>query len=1066
MGWYEPLRAIESKGSKAVRPGSLAGLHAARQEHEGQFFTSDALAAFVWRLVTFVEQRASSKAVNFSRSGTSLISLWDNSIGSGRLVQFADPERHAIYGCDVDDIAVAQLSKTLGEAGFKSKIELAGMEAVRASAMNIAIINPPFSCRIESPAMQPFASSAFGRYGPNTSAVSHMYAIEQALDCADVVFAILPSTFASSFQDASERLRAVYTLPAGLFANQGTQVSVALLAFGSLTSSEEVKRISIKALDEPLDDLGLSIRYITEPRVKRISIDANEPTITLPVTGDKRVKIVHDGRKIRLKFGCGFMQAKVMNDILRCRASEKRHEGHRLPKGVVYHGQGLLDAEMHVAQTDPIASLMRLPNIVRNHGGEPELSDSLLGYIKRRAKEVKRERTPLRHIVQGVDARAAVGSIGIAKKTHLADPSKWGSPVIKAGQSVKIAPDGDKYQFEVAGTVYRASRDELELRFDLIWETSAEDDCLSDGWYVAHHGRAKAFPDVAAFWRRRAISLGLDKWLSWDFQFEDTIELLISPRGAIAAWEQCLGKARLSAALCMLGGDGPGVICAPSYLVDESAAEFQKIGLNPDSWQIIDCAEKLQSLKRINLISLTRIRMPVQTKPVVQADGTLKAIGRKHTYGKALRRRVSVLVVDEGELLANSHSDQSQAIRSVSPKRCYVLSGTPIGNLPRNVLPLMQEVGGDGTAGQIWGDQHPKLDPTRIDQMAYSERGTDAFREKFVTTEWVTKEFLDDMTSSAAKREIPKLANVDKYREAIAPFVLRRLVAEPDVAKHIRIPTPDEIVTTLKWNPDHLSHYLTVADDFANWYVNQFEEKRGKNLVALLARIGAVVMANNAPQRGNDFHHYSGGLTSKQEYAINRLEEWTEDGNKNILFCHSPHTAELVARELKLRSVDSVVMHGGITKQKRRKALDEGFRYGEVPNLIATCQTCQAGYNIPQANRVLLYDRDWTFKVEDQAIKRTLRHDQKRQVLVERLHIEGSVDEYQAQMVAFKADCAKAGLDWAAPTMSDVAFVHIDTILAKFVDNLAAIRGLTAHEFREQMKWRKLPHKEFHNEFT
>jgi hypothetical protein len=87
-------------------------------------------------------------------------------------------------------------------------------------------------------------------------------------------------------------------------------------------------------------------------------------------------------------------------------------------------------------------------------------------------------------------------------------------------------------------------------------------------------------------------------------------------------------------------------------------------------------------------------------------------------------------------------------------------------------------------------------------------------------------------------------------------------------------------------------------------------------------------------------------------------------------------------------------------------------------------------------------------------------------VLVERLHIEGSVDEYQAQMVAFKADCAKAGLDWAAPTMSDVAFVHIDTILAKFVDNLAAIRGLTAHEFREQMKWRKLPHKEFHNEFT
>jgi len=1052
MGWYEPLRALESKGSKAARPGSLAGLHAARQAHEGQFFTSDALAAFVWRLVRFVEERAFAKAVTVSRSVDSArLNLWDNSIGSGRLVQFANPDKYAIFGCDIDDVAVAALSKALSDACFTSKIELAGMEEVRASGMNVALINPPFSCRIESPSMQRFDSSAVCRYGPNTSAVSHMYAIEQALACADVVFAIVPSTFASSFQDASGRLRAIYTLPGGLFSDQGTQVCVSLLAFGSLDSSQPVKTIGVKDLNEPLEDLGLSIRYFGEASLKRVSIEANEPTITLPVTGEKKVRVVHDGRKIHLKFGCGFMQAKVMNEILNSSAYEHRMEGHRLPKGVKYHGQGLLDVEMHVAQSDPMLSFAKIANAVRKHGGEPDVSPSLVGYIKRRAKEVKRENMPLRHIVQGVDSRAAAGSIGIAKKTHLADPTTWGSPVIKAGQSIKVEPDGDKFTFVVNETTYRASRDELQLRFDLIWETSEKEDGLPADWYVAHQGRARAFPDVAAFWRRRAIALGLDKWLSWDFQFEDAIELMISPRGAVAAWEQCLGKARLSAALCLLGGDGAGVICAPSYLVDETAAEFKKIGLPADAWQIIDSAVKLSALKRINLISLTRIRMPVETKHVVLENGTAKTIGRKRTYGKVLRRKVSVLVVDEGELLANSHSNQSQAIRSVSPKRCFVLSGTPIGNLPRNVLPLMQTVGGDGTAGQVWGEHHPKLDPTRIEQMAYSERGTDKFRETFVTTDWVTKAFEDDM-QTGAKREIPKLANVDKYRAAISPFVLRRLVAEPDVAKHIRIPTPSEIVTTLEWNPDHLSHYLTVADDFARWYVTQCEARRGKNLVALLARIGAVVMAANAPQRENTFHQYIGGLTTKQRYAIDRLEEWTNEGQKNILFTHSPATAELVSGELKLRGVESVVIHGGISKQKRRQSLDEDFRYGSVQNLIASMGVCQAGYNIAQANRVLMYDRAWTFKAEDQAIRRTLRHDQKRQVLVERLHLKGAICEYQAQMVAFKADCAKAGLDWAAPTMSDVEFVHIDMILAKFVDDHATMRGMSASDFRQAMK--------------
>lgn len=56
--WRHTLRSVASLGSRTRRPGSLAGLHAARREHLGQFFTPDPLAAWVWRMVRPAMDRA------------------------------------------------------------------------------------------------------------------------------------------------------------------------------------------------------------------------------------------------------------------------------------------------------------------------------------------------------------------------------------------------------------------------------------------------------------------------------------------------------------------------------------------------------------------------------------------------------------------------------------------------------------------------------------------------------------------------------------------------------------------------------------------------------------------------------------------------------------------------------------------------------------------------------------------------------------------------------------------------------------------------------------------------
>lgn len=80
--WYDPLRAVESRGSRAERPGLLAGLAAARREHLGQFFTPDDVAALMWRIAEPAMNAALGDKYRYSK-----ISVLDNSVGSGRLLQ-------------------------------------------------------------------------------------------------------------------------------------------------------------------------------------------------------------------------------------------------------------------------------------------------------------------------------------------------------------------------------------------------------------------------------------------------------------------------------------------------------------------------------------------------------------------------------------------------------------------------------------------------------------------------------------------------------------------------------------------------------------------------------------------------------------------------------------------------------------------------------------------------------------------------------------------------------------------------------------------------------------------
>lgn len=1028
--WYAALRNIVSLGSrKLVKIENMGMLAAARREHLGQFFTPDVVARFMWSFV----------------ANLPIHSILDNSIGSGRLLQFADPEKHSLYGVDVHQETVDEVKRVVSEAGFKCEILCAGMEQIRPTGMCASLINPPFSIHLESTGLKPEPGfTRMGKFGPDTSATSDEYAVIQALKASRVVVALLPRSSADAIRKGEgcwasskvqPRLRGVFDLPSTTFKAENATVLTSVVVFGEGPRKRQVVHETIESFDPlnlDLDLLDGERNSSREAALRYQLLDAATPTITLPVTGDRTVRVSLDGRKVRLRYLCGLTQAMVANAILKKRIFSDEH--HRLPQGILYDGQGKMDIEAYMMQDDPLAAFGTFVNSIRDAGGEPVLQPGVLATLDRKVRRHKRAALALKHTIYTRGASAMSSVIGTARKTHNADPKQWVSPIIKEGEQVEFTrTQSGMYSYLRKDREYLLNADDLEAKF--VLEGAAE------GWQVVHEGLAKAYPAEAARLRKRAIKLGIDSWLSWDFQLEDLIEATMKPTGACMAWKQACGKSRLGAGLILLAGVKHGLIVVESRLVDEMLGQLLRIGINSNDVCVIDSPDKLTRLKQINLISYERLRMAVDDTPRK----------RKITYAHKLRRRIGLVVADEGERLANFNSDQSRALFQLSARKRYILTGTPIANYPRDIHGLLLFTAGDGTAAQPYGFRKGFIEKWWIDSMRHAVRGIEKIKDDFLVVDWVTFEFSETLREGA-KREIPKIANVEKFRAWLAPHVKRRLTEEPDVAKHIQLPPAKFKTIECEWDPEHLAYYLKAADDFAQIYRDARDSEKKNNLAILLAKLQAVQAALNIPQRGVEGMGPYLGLTSKQRAVLDYLVDLSREGRKGLLYCESPDTVKLLYKELKARGIKTVQFHGGISIKARVKAKDDEFINGDAHHLLCTKASARAGYNLPMCDEVIFYDRSWSAKTEGQAMHRPMRVERKEPVTVVYFHLPGSIDIYQDQMVAFKADAAKAGLDWAAPELEDEEFLHLSTVLQNFVDDLAKIHNMTPRAMRELLR--------------
>ena len=1017
LSWRSDLEAVRSLGSQHAGPGSLAGLHEARRDHLAQFFTPLHAARFMWSLVAPAMARASAR----SNGHCAVI---DTSVGSGRLLHFATPEAHVIDGADIHGPSIERLTQAAAAAGFQSAFERACLSELRFSGYAAALINPPFSVHLSSPELEPLPCTTFGKFGPNSSALSHHYALEQALAGAELVVALLPKTQADELPiGARARLVARYQLPKQTFLCEGATVETVVCLFAATTWEHAVQEQRLTRIPASGPDFGLECRSLSERRCRRmrlVGFDPSTPAIELPVTGDRRVSIVLSGQRFRLKFGCGRTQGYVMNALLG--EPLPRNPSHRYPRDMAFTGEARFMLQAHLIQEDPLASIESLMESVRAAGGEPVLADGVIGRVRTLMRRNRIAQVPPERWIMTTLGEAKIGGeIAVtAREAFMVGRARWGAPTVRAGEEVRLTRIAEGYRLDFGGDAVVMDAGEVEKRFRVDRETKA--------WKKLHPGREAAFPEEARALRRRMHEEGIDRWLTWGHQASSVVESKLARRG-IVAWRMSLGKARGAIALNLLGGRHNLIVVEP-YLVDEMLREFEKVGLT--DWKVIDSVAATGALARVNLVTYNRLR---RNRAIV---------------AKRLRRRLHTVVVDEGDVLSNAGSQRSRAVARLAPRELYLLSGTLIQNYPRQLLPLTRLVWGDGTVLQPYSAEGPHLTPDLARSAAWARRGTDAFADDFVVTEWVTNQFAEDLTQGA-KREIPMIGDVEKFRSWLAPLVSRWTGFEPPVTKYLQIPVPTRVDIEVGWDEAHLAHYLEVAEEFAEWYRKRMAERtKGLSLVTILARIAAVEIAANSPSQGK-FRAYH-GLTSKARAVLERVSKHAAAGRKTVVFARFPELLSRLAGELdREHGIESVVVHGKRPIAKRNAELQARFREGNAQVAFISTGCGQRGLNLPEAERAIIATGSWTASEQNQMIARLCRAQQKKAVVVEVMKLKGSIDEYQAQLVAFKAEAESVGVDYGSGDLDREDFRHLDTLLGEFCRDLAEMKGVSRTDLRKHL---------------
>jgi superfamily II DNA or RNA helicase len=320
------------------------------------------------------------------------------------------------------------------------------------------------------------------------------------------------------------------------------------------------------------------------------------------------------------------------------------------------------------------------------------------------------------------------------------------------------------------------------------------------------------------------------------------------------------------------------------------------------------------------------------------------------------------VILDESQYIKNPTSKIYEAVMELNCLHKLVLTGTPIENSLSDLWAQMNFVN-PGVLGTI-----------------------NFFKTKFVTP----------ISKQKEEHEDNELEH--RLKNLIQPFILRR--TKEMVAKDL--PPVSEQVLYCDMTPEQQTIYEREKSGVRNELLKAIEREgmQKSGMIALQALTRMRQLANHPALVIDDYE----GSSGKFEQILENLESIAQENHKVLVFSSFVKDLELIEKELNIRELAYSKLTGSTSD---RDGVIRRFKGNEECRIfLISLKAGGVGLNLTEADYVFLLNPWWNPAAELQAINRSHRIGQTRNVFVYRFISTGTIEEKIALLQEKKSKLA------------------------------------------------------------
>lgn len=241
--------------------------------------------------------------------------------------------------------------------------------------------------------------------------------------------------------------------------------------------------------------------------------------------------------------------------------------------------------------------------------------------------------------------------------------------------------------------------------------------------------------------------------------------------------------------------------------------------------------------------------------------------------------------------------------------------------------------------------------------------------------------------------------------------------SKDEVAKFL--PRKTQTMHTLEFSEAEAASYNTMKSDASDAFDEYLEDGSSTRFSSILVKILRLKQFCNhseipvpAEKRSNRLTH-----STKTAKCISLIQAIPE-GEKVLVFSQYKETLEIMAKLLNEQNIGNSMYHGGMSNDAKESSLRDIEANPSKKVLLMSIKAGGVGLTITAANHVILMDPWWNEAIEEQAICRTHRIGQKREVHVHRLTMNNSIEQWIVRLQEKKKEIVAENLDecWTEET--------------------------------------------------